>query len=208
MNICKNCGNNTSNLKFCSSSCSAKFNNGLRKPRSEESRKKTSNSLRKLYCKIALCVDCNKYFEHKYSKLPLRCIVCNKKNRSMSMKVLSKIHHFGGNTSKIKLKYLMKDGTEVSLQSSYEIKLAKILDEYDIVWSRPSYMFWTDSLNIKHRYYADFKINDIFLDTKNDYLAIKDKEKIERVSLQNDVNVYIILEKDININYIRSLVQR
>lgn len=51
--VCKQCNNSIEydkrNNQFCSKSCSATFNNARRAPRSEESRKRTSISMKKLH---------------------------------------------------------------------------------------------------------------------------------------------------------------
>lgn len=98
----------------------------------------------------------------------------------------------------------------VNLDSTYELKVAKELDENQIKWERPSYFLWEDSKGIKHRYYPDFYLPEynIYLDPKNNYLinnkskrfGITDVEKIELVKQQNKIRI-IILDKD-NLNWI------
>lgn len=115
-------------------------------------------------------------------------------------------NHLGGHTSKVKLHYLRKDGTSVYLQSSYEIRFATILDELGIDWSRPSALEYIGEDGRKHRYYPDFKVKDIFIDTKNDYLAIKDKPKIDLVRQQCRIDLRIVTENLISKEYIATLV--
>lgn len=69
------------------------------------------------------------------------------------------------------------------LDSSWEIKLAKILDDLDIAWIRPKPMEWYDSTGKVHHYFSDFFLEkyDLFLDPKNDYCFIAQAEKIEYV---------------------------
>lgn len=98
----------------------------------------------------------------------------------------------------------------VNLDSTYELKVAKELDENQIKWERPSYFLWEDSKGVKHRYYPDFYLPEynIYLDPKNNYLinnkskrfGITDVEKIELVKQQNKIRI-IILDKD-NLNWI------
>jgi hypothetical protein len=102
-------------------------------------------------------------------------------------------NNLGGHTSKLRLSY-----KGVILQSSYEIEVAKSLDENSIKWNRPSPINWIDKNDIIHRYYPDFYLEDydVYLDPKNDYLIKKDLDKIKRVCEQNNVRV-IVLNKDL-----------
>lgn len=134
------------------------------------------------------------------------------KNRKWSLESREKLSRvakergLGGHTSKRKLHYVRKDGTEVFLQSSYEVKFATILDSLSIDWERPDPLNWLDSEGIYHRYYPDFKVGDIYVDTKNDYLAIVDRPKIEAVRIQNNVDLRIVTEKEITFKFIAGLV--
>ena len=111
---------------------------------------------------------------------------------------IAKRNGLGGHTSKRRLHYTMKNGETIYLQSSYEIEFAKILDDHDIIWSRPDPFIWIDESGVDHRYYPDFKVGDIYFDTKNDYLAIKDLPKIKAVRNQNDIRLYIVTKDYIN----------
>lgn len=116
---------------------------------------------------------------------------------------IAKERGLGGHISKQQIFFEKKNGEVVYLQSSYEIKFASILEELQIEWTRPSPLVWIDSNGEDHKYYPDFKIGNKFFDTKNDYLAIKDADKIERVSKQNNVVVEIITYDKINKDYIK-----
>jgi hypothetical protein len=111
--------------------------------------------------------------------------------RKKKLSDAAKRNNFGGHTSKRKLYHVKKDGSVVFLQSSYEIRLAEILDDLNIEWTRPEPLVWIDSSGESHRYYPDFLIGEIFVDTKNDYLVVKDEEKIRRVIEQNQVDLRI-----------------
>lgn len=68
MNTCLCCTTPTTNPKFCNRSCAAKVNNANRAPRTLESKRKTSYTLKQSrapYTKIAQCKHCNKWFERK-----------------------------------------------------------------------------------------------------------------------------------------------
>ena len=79
MNNCLNCGKLTK-TKFCSHSCAAIYNNAKREPRSEESKQKTHDSLKKYYSqKIShkrICKVCGK--EYTYNKGISTKLVCSK----------------------------------------------------------------------------------------------------------------------------------
>lgn len=137
-----------------------------------------------------------------------RMIKANKQRRhspesKSNLSRIAKERGLGGHTSKQKLYFRKKNGEEVYLQSSYEIKFAQLLEDMDIEWSRPSPLFWVDIIGDVHRYYPDFKIGDKYFDTKNDYLAIKDADKIERVSKQNNVIVEVVTYENITKEYIQ-----
>jgi hypothetical protein len=82
----------------------------------------------------------------------------------------------------------------ITLDSSYELRLAKILDKQNIKWIRPTKILWKDIKNVEHRYYPDFYLCDYryYIDTKNKYLAVKDKVKIKAVCDQNKIRIRII----------------
>lgn len=122
------------------------------------------------------------------------------------LSIAAKKRNFGGNTSKTKLYFLKKDGQIVYLQSSYEIRFAEFLERLNIEWERPPYFKWIDEQGEDHRYYPDFRIGSIFIDTKNDYLAIKDLPKITAVKIQNNIDLRIVTNDMINEEYIASLV--
>lgn len=122
------------------------------------------------------------------------------------MSIHAKKNGLGGHTSKRKLLFKKNNGDEIYLQSSYEIRFAEILEELNIFWERPAPLKWVDDNNVDHRYYPDFKVGNIYIDTKNSYLAIKDARKIEIVCHQNNVDVRIVLERDITKEFIGSLV--
>jgi hypothetical protein len=65
---------------------------------------------------------------------------------------------------------------------------------------------WIDINSVSHRYYPDFKIGSVYIDTKNDYLAIKDLPKIMAVREQNGVDVRIVTKDLITKEFIATLV--
>jgi hypothetical protein len=103
-------------------------------------------------------------------------------------------NELGGKRNSIKFNY-----NGIILDSSYEVRFAKLLDYANIKWNRPKKILWVDDVGVQHRYYPDFFIEEFncYIDTKNDYLAEKDKRKIELVSKQNNIVVKIVTLKNI-----------
>lgn len=213
--------------RFCCSKCARSYSTKLSKNKTKIVKcincnadiitgLRSSNNLLCEICKIKnlekrKCIICGSIFycPKKYIKehCSQKCVGANK-----ILKENRRIHaiknKLGGHTSKQSIYYKMRNGKYVYLQSSYEVKIAKILDEKNIFWIRPEPFFWFDSNNIKHRYYPDFYLpkQDIYLDPKNDYLAIKDKYKIQQVSIQNNINILIIGKENLNWSYLSKIL--
>lgn len=103
-----------------------------------------------------------------------------------------------------KYKVLDSFGAEVCLQSTYELACSKLLNEMNIKWIRPKVLKYSGK-----NYFADFYLPqyNLFLDTKNDYKAKCDAEKIRLVKEQNNVKLFVLLKDQINEKYIASLIQ-
>ena len=86
-------------------------------------------------------------------------------------------------------------GTQVCLQSSYERDFSLKLDAHGVRWIRPTYLRYGD-----RKYFPDFYLvdHDVYVDTKNDYLAIKDEPKIQAVREQNGVDIRVLSRYDID----------
>ena len=92
----------------------------------------------------------------------------------------------------------------IRLDSTYELTFAKSLDSNNVKWKRPEPFLYRIGKE-EHRYYPDFFLPEygVYVDTKNDYLmnhvnpryGLTDKQKIDLVSEQNDVKIFI-LDKD------------
>lgn len=95
-------------------------------------------------------------------------------------------------------------GKAVTLQSTYELNCSEILAELGINWLRPKYLRYDNK-----KYFADFYLPDynIWLDTKNDYLAKLDAEKIKKVREQNEIKLTVLLEHQITKDYIARLAE-
>lgn len=83
----------------------------------------------------------------------------------------------------------------IMLDSSYELRVAKILDQYNVEWIRPKTRFcWTDAVNKNHKYLPDFFLpkSGLYLDPKHKYLMFSHKDKIQRVMNQNGVKIIMV----------------
>ena len=83
-------------------------------------------------------------------------------------------------------KYTQKDGTIVSLDSSWEEALAIRLDELNVNWIRPGPIKWIDDNGITHNYFPDFYLVDfdLYLDPKNPYAIKAQESKIKCLTKQ------------------------
>lgn len=79
----------------------------------------------------------------------------------------------------------------VVLESSWELKVAELLDEKNIKWVRLNSLTWVDKTGKSRQYYADFYLNEykLYLDPKNIYCMGLDKDKLEYI------------EKIVNVKY-------
>jgi predicted DNA-binding protein YlxM (UPF0122 family) len=96
----------------------------------------------------------------------------------------------GGNRNSHRVEYkgLMFDST-------YELRVAKVLDREKIEWIQPKTRFiWQDSSGKIHRYRPDFFLTErgIYLDPKHKGLIELHRDKIEAVQKQNGITVRII----------------
>lgn len=79
------------------------------------------------------------------------------------------------------------------MDSSWEVEVAKFLDEKNIKWERSRKMmfWWTDEKGSKRRYYPDFFLPEynVYLDPKNKFLLIKDDFKLHQVIKENNISL-------------------
>lgn len=135
------------------------------------------------------------------------CVGMNHSDETkQKLSLVAKERGLGGITSKTKLYFTKRNGEEVYLQSSYEVKFVEILEHLNIEWTRPDPFIWIDEDGKSHRYYPDFKVGTVFIDTKNDYLAKVDLPKINAVKIQNSIDLRIVTLGMINEEFIASLV--
>jgi hypothetical protein len=200
---CKNCNEKDavkyskySNGEFCSRKCARGFST---KAKRKEINEKVSKTLTKEKI-IKICPVCGDGFQNSNKKFcSFLCYSRGEKPKVTEitrnkLSLIAKKRNFGGHTSKNAVYYKMKNGSVVYLHSSYEEKLAISLDKNNVKWIRPEPLRYVGNDDKEHRYYADFYLKDydIYLDTKNDYLIQKDKDKIRRVQEQNKKTIMVL----------------
>ena len=90
--------------------------------------------------------------------------------------------------------------------SSWEVTVAKELDANNIKWNRPTVGFiWNDE---GRKYYPDFYLPDynVYLDPKNPYLQIQDKQKLEAAQKRNNIRVLMLNESQLEWKEIQALI--
>lgn len=220
-NYCKNCNNSLEyhqrSYNFCSTSCSALHNNSLRKPRSEESKEKSRKSMTPsphTKIKFCICKHCAINFMWNSISKGSRTY-CSKKccnNSSFTRKSTSaKARGLGGVRQSKKILY-----NGVYLGSTYELTLAKSLDNHSINWTKPKRIPYIDPFNKERTYEADFFLPEynLYLDPKNEFLinninpslGFTDIEKIKCVMDQNNIKVLIISKDHLSWNSINEWI--
>lgn len=81
----------------------------------------------------------------------------------------------------------------VLLDSSWELELAKRLDNIGVTWTRPDPITWVDKEDVTHHYFPDFFLPDynIYLDPKNPQAVKAQQEKLGML-LKQHLNVRIL----------------
>ena len=100
--------------------------------------------------------------------------------------------------------------------SSYEVAVAKSLDEASVRWEKPQRFSYKTPDGFLHNYTPDFYLPDydLYLDPKNDYLinninpklGYSDCEKISWVETQNKIRVLILNKNQLNWETIKTLI--
>jgi len=221
--LCIKCGKSLSyeqlleNGVYCGRVCANENNNG--KTLSEETKQKIKQSLREHYDADGIvlkknttiqkqCIMCNKNFYCNYNSNAKTCssicrtAICTKKSRENP--------NCGGQKRTHRTYFNNIIGDSAYLESSFEVRLATILNNMNILWTRPSYLWYLDKTTNKRRYYPDFylPIYNVYLDPKNDFLIKTDSKKIESCAEYNNVKIFILSDNMINESYITEFIQK
>lgn len=223
-NLCPRCDSpikyKIRNNMYCSRNCAN--SNG---PRSEDCKRKISEKLKGKYfqseesmikrtLKMGLipasfkqntfCKICNKDTKTKHRK------TCSDKCYKILIRKITKLNpKCGGQKHTHRTKIINNKGAVFTAESSYEVKLSQILNELNINWIRPNFVFYTDDNGDKRRYYPDFYLEkyNLYLDPKNDYLIKTDINKINYASKENNITIVIIGNKRLNLEDIKNMVE-
>jgi len=181
--------------KFCSSSCAASHNNKKRDGHSEETKNKISKKLTKTIKKEETIHKIIKINRNKYHQNPKFCKICgqkldyekrNRKTCSDECNIIAsiRIRPYQNGSRKTFWFFNKHENKEVLLESSWELRMAKFLDEKNVKWIRPNHIIWFDILKNKKYYFPDFYLPDydLYLDPKNKYCLSRDVEKMEKIS--------------------------
>lgn len=95
------------------------------------------------------------------------------------------------------------------LESSYEVLCAQILDNLVVKWEKVRRGYEWDDNGKTRRYIPDFYLPEfnVFLDPKNDYLAIQDVRKIESACELNNIVVFVLTKEKLTEDYISRLLR-
>lgn len=160
---------------YCSHSCSAKNTNSKSKMKHGRYSKEYKNK------HISKCFKCN--YPHTRIYGYRNCNCCNKGFWALTKDQVNCSKDCARKSStymKHTIKY--KHNNEIILlDSTWELKIAEYLDKLNIKWIRPKHLVWYDSNDKLRRFYPDFYLEDynVYIDPKNDYRIIQDKEKLE-----------------------------
>lgn len=198
--------------RYCSHSCAATITNKTRiisKPR------KKITFPQKTSIKFCTCKYCDtRYIWNSVTKgSKVFCsILCSSKSKSEHASIHFKKIGAGGVRPSKKIEY-----NGVKLGSSYEVKLAMLLDELHIKWVQPNKMSYLKPDGSKSTYLADFYLPEylLYLDPKNDFLinninpgnGLKDIDKIAFVVEQNNCMVAVIDYEHISKGFIIKLTK-
>lgn len=210
---CKTCGKVMTEYYgsglYCSRSCANKRN------LNDETKQKIINTTKKLK-NAKYCLDCSKKL--KSSNKSGYCRSCYRNHRIINETTRHKLsesairRNFGGFNFRNKGIYY----NGLKLDSSYEVTVAKSLDNNNIKWIRPKSIYYIDNTGKRRRYIPDFYLPDynVYLDPKNDYLinsinkslGYSDVDKINWVMQQNNVKIIILNKNQLEWKIIKTLI--
>lgn len=191
--------------KFCNRSCSVTFNNKKRILTNETKIKiskclinKYKNGLPKPKGKIrGVGVKGEFNYDSINDEYVHNCMVCgivfrtilppksSRKtcSRECQTKAIFKNRGYQNGSRKTYKYYNKYINKEVILESSWELKVAKLLDKLEIFWIRPDSLDWIDDSGVTRQYFSDFYLNeyDTYLDPKNPYCMELDKCKLKYI---------------------------
>lgn len=183
-------------LKFCSQKC-ANVNagkKGVEKAVAEGRWTKLSKEEKRAKMKIQrlgwkksdlVCEICNRGFQNFNRKAKTCSKDCFRKHTSQRAAANP---NCGGQSNYKRYTY-----NGITMDSSWEVEVAKFMDEKGIRWERSKKLcvIWTDDDGRKRRYHPDFYLPDydMYIEPKNKFLLIRDFQKLERAKAENGINL-------------------
>lgn len=169
-NFCHNCNSALSfdkkQNKFCNHSCATKYTNihNTRKHGHSKGFVPTcpTRPTRPKYTPVSCCVICNVWFRGKNK-------TCSRQCKSQLISKLARANpNCGGHRNSHRTKAVDSFGSICTLESSYEVRMASLLNELRVAWQRPSHFYYTASDGKHRRYHPDFFLPqyNIYLDPK------------------------------------------
>lgn len=98
-----------------------------------------------------------------------------------------------------RLRKKMIEYNGIMLDSTWELELARRLDEQNIRWERPAPIKWIDEDGSIHNYFPDFFLPDhnLYIDPKNPYAYKVQEKKINQLKKQLTNLIFLTTLKDI-----------
>lgn len=200
--------NNLAKVKFCSKSCAATTNNiGRQRNKTWCDETFGNNKIHRPRCEYLRNIPRTHKNGAQISSL-IKFINCSACGQLFTSHKSSNSHYIKCCSEKCKNSIRRRNSTgikrhtykNVLMDSLWEVRLAKFLDEHSIEWVRPQYLVWVDVNNISRHYYPDFYLPklDLYLDPKNKFIQKLQKDKIDYINLF--YNNVIIGEIDYIIN--------
>ena len=213
MNLCAYCTSKPAKIKFCSSSCAAKFNLARRLPRSIESKKKTSETLKRLGIKPPALIKHGKYIywhscefccnfvkmtRHTCSKSCL--IKCYSQRASERLKKSDRRNYGRGKPSYMEKSFSQwLNKLQIAYQSEVKFYNPNIKKSYFVDFLFEDYKFIIELDGTQHKFYKESdKRRDSFLSSLGyEVLRIEHRDYIKKT-----YETYILwrLRKDLNLH--------
>ena len=218
-NTCKYCGKEIPRTnKFCNNSCAASYNNKKRGARSEETKRKISESVRKYVIKkqkahenkivYRICENCGMKFEVKRNSKNRLSIAkfCSNNCRSKYLSNINKVLGSGGFREGSVKNYKSGWFNGIHCDSSWELAFLLWHRDHNIVVKRCEEVRCYVLNNIKHKYFPDFVVENKIYEIKgiNDEIN-KAKQQYNQDIIflyKNDIQMYIDYAKTTYGNFI------
>lgn len=185
---CLECKKPTNNPKFCQQSCSAKYNNSQRMPRTVKSRLKTSNSVKRFHknnpnyiqpgirCKVIfhICLICDSPFYNKASQLLRKACSSKCTNELIRQSAIRQMRKGAGKQGWYK---------NIWCHSTWELAFLIWHFDHNKSISRPNILINYDYEGRTHQYEPDFIIDGLLYEIKG-YDSKRAKAKLDAAHQQ------------------------